>query len=613
MKRIFCIIGLMLALLGAGCNKDYLDVSNELAEDRDLEKIFSTPVDVRRWQRNIYTGIPNTSNYSRSQITGLDMPWIKMADELKIMEGVDESVAPYMTSTSIFSRWQLYLQIRQANIFLENAREIPRSGEADFIGADELKDLKAQARFLRAYYHYLIFELHGPIPIMDKLADPTNRDIDFARNSVDEVVSFIDKELTEAAKDLKDPDYSNQQLLAVPTKGTAMAVRARLWMYAASPLLNGGYAEALQVKNKDGKRLFPDRDETKWAKALQALQAFIDYAASGHYELHKELTNGALDPDKSLYELHMKYNREVIFARSDANWGTVPNGGVDGWSIPRGARGGSVSTGYIYVTQELVDDFFMNDGLSIEESPKYQQTGFSVVNEDPTKRTEPGTFRQWVHREPRFYQAVFYNGRKWHVGNEVITFHFGGNSGNSDNGTMMRNHTGYIFYKRLSKKIYNLGSNPRSEYRPAILHRLAEFYLLYAEALNEVTPGDPRILEYVDKVRERAGIPKLSVIKPQIAGNKISQREAIQAEMRVELAGEGQRYFDVRRWMIAENASGKGAQGGPFYGMNLLGNTQDFYKRTLIENRAWTKAMYLYPIPFSEIQKSRLLVPNPGY
>src|SRR5690606_31410448 len=217
---------------------------------------------------------------------------------------------------------------------------------------------------------------------------------DFARNSVDEVVNFIYDELTAVANQLKDPDLSNQEQLAIPTKGTALAIRGRLMMYAASPLLNGGYAEALSVTNKDGKPLFPAKDQSKWQRALTTMQEFIDYAEAGHYELHKEYTNGNYDHHKSIYELFMKYNKEIIFARSDVNWGDVSNqSGVDGASIPRGARGGNASTGHIAVTQELVDDYFMIDGLKIEESPLYSETGRSSAGEDLSGQTEPGTFR----------------------------------------------------------------------------------------------------------------------------------------------------------------------------------------------------------------------------
>lgn len=613
MRNIIHILFIVIVMASTlvSCNKDFLDVEAELAEERDMEKIFSNPADVRAWHRNIYSGIPRTDQYANIGNEGLDLPWPQLTDEIKIRQATDWNLMAFTPGYIRQSRWSLYQQIRQANIFLERAVEVPNTGEADFVSAEEIDDMKVQARFLRAYYHYLLFELYGPIPIMTEVADPESRDLDYARNSVDEVVNFLYDELTATANGLKDPDYANNQMLAVPTKGVALAVRARLMIYAASPLFNGGWPLALALQNKDGKQLFPPRDPSKWERALTAIQEFIEYAEAGHYELYKEYTGGVYDPHKSIYELFMKYNREIIFANSGANWGSVPGGGIDGRSVPRGARGGSVSTGDIALTQELVDAFFMVDGLAIDESPLYSEEGFSESGEDLSGQTETGTYRMYINREPRFYQSVFYNGRRWHVGNEQIWFNRGGNS---DNSAANHARTGYIAYKRVSRRVYNEGSHPRSEYRPAIIHRLAEFYLLYAEALNEVNPNDPRIIEYIDRVRERAGIPLLADIKPEIAGDQSAQREAVRAEMRVELNTEGQRYFDVRRWMIAENPSGKGAQGGSFYGMNLNAPTlEGFYTRTAIENRAWTEAMYLYPITLRDIQTSELMVQNPGY
>jgi hypothetical protein len=609
-RFIFLLMICLSTVLWTSCNKDFLDVSKELAEERDMEKLFSNPDDVRRWHRNIYSGIPNSAVWNGTP-NGLNHPWPLVSDEYDGQFANDWNLEPFDASNTRLSRWSLWQLIRQANVFLENATEIAATGDADFLGMDELEGLKAQAQFLRAYYHYLLFELYGPIPIMNTAVNPEDENLDFARNSVDEVVQFIYNELTEAAARLKDPDLSDQTQLAVPTKGTALAVRGRLMMYAASPLLNGEYSEALNVTNKDGKRLFPAKDASKWQKALTAMQEFIDYADAGHYELHKEFTGSNYDPHKSIYEIFMKYNKEIIFARSDVSWGDVSTrAGVDGASLPRSVRGGNGTTGNIAVTQELVDDYFMIDGLKIEESNLYKESGLSVVGEDQTGNTEVGTSKMYINREPRFYQAVFFNGRKWHIGNEKVMFNKGGNT----DFTSAHPRTGYLAYKRLSKKVYNLGTNPKSEYRPAILFRLAEFYLLYAEALNEVNPADTRVLQYVDRVRERAGIPKLVTIKSAIIGIQEEQRKAIRQEMRVELASEGQRYFDVRRWMIAQNTPGEGGQGGAYYGMDLFANTlEGFYNRIVMETRVWNRNMYLYPIPLSNIQKSRLLVQNPGY
>lgn len=605
-KKYITITLLAFTLLNiSGCKKDFLNVSDELASQLTMDEIFANATYSRQWHRNIFTGIPNYSSMIIN-VTGLENPWAGFTDELKMAQHALRTVTSngYNAGNAPFSRWSLYQQIRQANIFLERAVTIPNTGGTDFIEEAELVKMKAQARFLRAYYYFLLFELYGPVPILTNSVDPGSSDLDFERNSVDEVVKFVTDEMT-AVQDQLDVTITDQNFLALPTKGVALAVKAKILVYAASPLFNGGYAEALALTNPSGKKLFPAKDDTKWQKALTAAQDFIDFA-NGRYDLYKVNTNGVYDPDKSLYELFMKYNNEMIWANPNETWGNVGGEGTQRRSTPR-----TQGQGYacIAVTQEMVDDFFMNDGLSIEESPNYSETGFSVSGEDPTNRTEAGTYRMWVKREPRFYQSVFYHGRKWHVTNQVVKF----NKGNgNDNSAADYPWSGYLMYKRISRIVHNTGSNPKTDYHPSIIFRLPEFYLLYAEALNEVNPADTRIIEYVDKIRERAGIPKLSVIKPSIIGNKDLQREAIRKERRVELCMEGQRYFDVRRWMIAQNPVGEGGQAGPFYGMNMAANTEaDFFKRTTYETRVFSKSMYLFPIPLSEIQKSRKLIQNP--
>ena len=610
-KKYIAIAAIAFALLNTtACKKSFLDVSSELASQLSMDEIFANATYTRQWHRNIFTGIVNSSgmifNTGTSAITGLDNPWSGLTDETKNAQGVLRSVTSngYNAGNAPCSRWSLFQQIRQANIFLDKAVVIPNTGGTDFIEEPELIKMKAQARFLRAYYYYLLFELYGPVPILEKAVDPSSSELDFERNSVDEVVKFISDELTAVANQL-DVQITDQNFLALPTKGTALALKAKLLVYAASPLYNGGFTEALALTNPSGKKLFPARDNSKWQKALTALEEFVDFS-NGNYELYKVNTNGVYDVDKTLYELFMKYNNEIIWANPNELWGSVSGDGTQRRATPRSQGQGFAC---IAVTQELVDDFFMNDGLAINESPNYSETGFSVAGEDLTGRTEPGTYRMWVKREPRFYQSVFYHGRKWHVTNGVVKF----NKGNgNDNSAADYPWSGYLMYKRLSRIVHNTGSNPKTDYHPSIVFRLAEFYLLYAEALNEVRPTDSKIIEYVDKIRERAGIPKLSVIKPGITGNQDLQREAIRREMRVELCMEGQRYFDVRRWMIAENAVGKGGQAGQFFGMNMAATTEpEFFKRTSYETRVFSRAMYLFPIPLTEIQKSKKLIQNP--
>lgn len=609
---------MLLATLLHSC--DFLSVSDELANELSLDAVFENRGYTLRFQRGIYTGIPNSSlvliDGGYKPVDGLGNPWPTSCDELKANcnNTKDLQTTGYHSGNASLSRWTLYKQIRQANIFLKRAHVIV--SDKDPLKEDELKSLMAETRFLRAYYHFLLFELYGPIPILTEITDPATTTIDFYRNSVDEVVAFLDVEFKEVAEQLQD--IEPKERLGVPTKGVALALRAKTWVYAASDLLNGGYREAIALRDNEGKQLFPVRDETKWKKALDALQLFIDYAKNREepFELYTaETKDGSFDAEESLYGIFQNYNKEIIWASTKDSWGSCTNDGTQRRSTPRGVQGTN-GLSAIGVTQELVDAFFMKDGLNIKESPLYSETGFTDITQTMKVFGKDKTFtdriyNMYVNREPRFYQAVTYCGKRWQIGGDKVLFWKGGADDNSNSNNCW---TGYLMYKRINKTLYAQGNYPKSYFRPSILYRMAEFYLLYAEALNEVNPSDPRIIEYVDKIRARAGISLLKDIKANIIGNKELQRKAIRQEMRVELCTEGQRYFDVRRWMVAENADPmEGGQSGDFHGMDMNAGEDGFFKRTLLEHRIFERRMYLYPIPLSEIQRSKKLVQNPGW
>lgn len=628
MKKQNSIYTLLIALLCFVSSCDYLGVSDQLAGGlQNTEQVFDNVSYTKRWYANVFAGIPDYSGINSVNVGAFKNPWTGMCDELVVGYGNSSKYnnSDRNASNMGFHRYgDCYKYIRQANIFLQKAHPIMTTGtQGDQLLEDELTQMKANVRFMRAFYHYLLFEQYGPIILVkDKIYDATE-DQDVPRNTVDEVVAYIDSELTAVASELtQEPIFEDKDYRAWPTKGVALAVRAKLWLYAASPLLNGGYREALAVTNPDGTRLFPDYDAGKWEKALAACKDFIDYAEAGRYELYKEYKddNGAvIDPDKSVYNLFQKYTHEIIWATANNDWGGMNGDAFDRRIAPRCEKNGLGSTG---VTQELVDAFYMKDGLPISataylpQSTLYQEEGYGTYKDQndnfSKKYTNVSVSNRYLNREPRFYNTVFFNGRQWPVSCNQVLFYNGGNSGVQEGQATL---TGYMLFKRFNRSVSLTNPGVASQFRPSIIFRLADFYLMYAEAANEVNPNDVRVLKYLNLVRERAGLPGVETLNPAIRGNQELQRAAIQRERQVELATEGQRYFDVRRWMIADK-NGEGRQNGYAHGMNVRGkpnDIDDFNRVVEASQIVFNRKMYLYPMPDSEMRKTKNLVQNPGW
>lgn len=628
MKKQNSIYTLLIALLCFVSSCDYLGVSDQLAGGlQNTEQVFDNVSYTKRWYANVFAGIPDYSGINSVNVGAFKNPWTGMCDELVVGYGNSSKYnnSDRNAANMGFHRYgDCYKYIRQANIFLQKAHPIMTTGtQGDQLLEDELTQMKANVRFMRAFYHYLLFEQYGPIILVkDKIYNATE-DQDVPRNTVDEVIEYIDSELTAVASELtQEPIFEDKDYRAWPTKGVALAVRAKLWLYAASPLLNGGYREALSVTNPDGTRLFPDYDAGKWEKALAACKDFIDYAEAGRYELYKEYKddNGAvIDPDKSVYNLFQKYTHEIIWATANNDWGGMNGDAFDCRIAPRCEKNGLGSTG---VTQELVDAFYMKDGFPVSataylpQSTLYQEEGYGTYKDQndnfSKKYTNVTVSNRYLNREPRFYNTVFFNGRQWPVSCNQVLFYNGGNSGVQEGQATL---TGYMLFKRFNRSVSLTNPGVASQFRPSIIFRLADFYLMYAEAANEVNPNDARVLKYLNLVRERAGLPDIETLNPAIRGNQELQRAAIQRERQIELATEGQRYFDVRRWMIADK-NGEGRQNGYVHGMNVRGESndkEDFNRIVEASQIVFNRKMYLYPMPDSEMRKTKNLVQNPGW
>lgn len=592
---------------------DYLDVSDELGGISSFENIFNNVDRTKKWYGQIYADRPDYTNVWGAT-NAMGNAWTGYADEVYTREHLKYGkYSNWNSALSYNHRWtRLYGSIRQCNIFLEMAHPLTEEGgpDAPHITEAEMKLYKANARFMRAVYHYYLFEMYGPIPIIDRYYDLEDLP-NLERNSVDEVVSWIDNELYECMQDMwQEPYHDNTQMRGVPTKGVAMAYRAKLWVYAASPLFNGSWEYGKDLANLDGKKLFPDASgkNTKIDNAVKYLKEFIDYAEEGgRYAL---LDTGK--PDEDLYNLFQEYNKEIIWATTTNSWGSLGSEAFDGHATPKGEYKGLNG---IDMLQELVDDFYCKDGKPIKDESFMDKS--ELYNEDSWGKLDGSNFDvygMYINREPRFYSSVTFTGMKWASSGKRVDFSFGGTSG-AGTGDGEPN-TGHMVYKRYYRKLGNGTGLVSSKYRPSIIFRLAEFYLLYAEMLNEQTHGaSDEILVYINKVRKRAGIPNLEVCNPVFAnhdsGNYEKLRDAIRRESRIELCTEGQRYFDLCRWLLAEQTLNKD--------MTKLSTLKPeeggFYKRMNFNTRVFGEKNYLYPIPLDEIKRSKggALVQNPGW
>ncbi len=600
------LTGALIACSLVSC--DYLDVSDELGGISSFENIFNNVDRTKRWYGQIYADRPDYSNVWGAT-NAMGNAWTGYADEVYTRE--HQKYGKYSEWNSALAhnhRWtRLYGSIRQCNIFLEMAHPLIEEGgpDAPHITEQEMIVYKANARFMRAIYHYYLFEMYGPIPIVDRSYDQEGIP-NLERNSVDEVVNWIDAELEAAMADMyPEPYHTNEQMRGVPTKGVAMAYRAKLWVYAASPLFNGSWEYGQSLANPDGKKLFPDAStkSIKIDRAVQHLGEFIEYAETGGRYALLDTNN----PAEDLYNLFQGYenNKEIIWATTTNYWGSLGTEAFDGHATPKGEYKGLNG---IDMLQELVDDFYCSDGKPIKDESFMNAS--SVYQEDRWGTLDGmNVYGMYLDREPRFYNSVTFTGKKWVSSGNRVEFDIDGSSGGTGDGEP---NTGHLVYKRYNRQLGTGTGFVENKYRPSIIFRLAEFYLLYAEMLNEKSNGtDDDILTYVNKIRDRAGIPSLESCSPGIAGNYAKLRDAIRRESRIELCTEGQRYFDLCRWLLAEQVLNK-----DMTKLNVAKTEEDgFYRRMNFNPRVFKKKNYLYPIPLDEIRRSEggVLVQNPGW
>lgn len=448
-----------------------------------------------------------------------------------------------------FSTWaDYYKYIKNCNIFFSHPESLDLfDDEAD------RKLVEGEMIFFRAYYYMDLVNRFGGVPLLTRAYELDDPEMMVPRNSYDECVKFVTDEFQRAADLL--PDANTGSNFGRVTKGAALAMKSRMLLYAASPLWN------------------PSNDVQKWKDAATAAEAVM---AMG-YTLDSDYKGLFLNPKSPEIIFQRLYNSEY------GHW-------FDWENTPNGWNGYSVTC----VLQNMVDSYEMADG-TMPDPARY-----ATATSDP-----------WLGRDPRFYASVVCDGQPFRNGSVDFYVYEDGKWGGSDSelGTDSWNYakTYYTIRKFMDESLDGIWRDKGKQ--PWIYCRLGEIYLNYAEAKFHC--GDePTARTYVNYVRQRARGGKTGIV-PDVTETGDALLARIQHERKIELAFEEHRFFDVRRWKIAEQTENFEAQG---IKVTLMEDGTKRYKIQKVQDRKFVAPNhYLLPIPRTEIQRNELLEQNPDY
>lgn len=510
-----------------------------------LDEVFGDYAQAEKFLSNIYAQLPVDYTNKYTNASDDSESPHGTAGENQINNGV------FSPASNPFNNWTAtYQAIRSANIFLQNADRIPVVNQNQSTGKPRMI---GEATFLRAYFYAELFRRWGGVPLITEPLD-INQSMQIPRNTAAEVVDFLIQECDKAA-DLLELEYPSIHL-GRATKGAALALKSRVLLHYASALHN------------------PSNDPQLWQQAADAAKAVIDL---DFYALHNDY--------KALF--HTRTSREIIF-QSTVNY---TNFTLQTF-VP--SQGGQVG---ITPLQNLVDMYEMTNG----ELPFLSENPGIAPTINPASGYNPE--RPYENRDPRFYMSILFNGATWRQ-QPVYTYQgapLDGIGGGFNNTT-----TGYYLAKMVDQNSSRTPTIQNGNYY-WIYFRYAEILLNYAEALNEaLSAPNSEVYRAINEIRERPGV-NMPRIPAELS--KAQMRKRIRNERRIELAFEGQRYFDLKRWRI-------GAQVVPnAYGMHITRRDDGsfVYNRFLVENRIYPNHFDLFPIMQTEINRNNALEQNPDY
>lgn len=484
-----------------------------------------------------------------------------------------------------------YIGIRRANLFLEKIEGYPFSSQ---LSEQDIKTMKAEARLLRAYYYFELVKRWGGVPLLGDKVFNYDEDWNIARSSLAECANYILDEISEenessCYKDLFDamsvPSSTQTALVGRVNKGVAKALISRLKLYLASDL----YREKMIEEGVPSNKLVTWREAADAAKAVMNLGVYdLHYTAEKGEEDKTDPTPGilALFGDNNAFP-----NKETIMLK-EATGSTS----LESDNSPCGYQKNKCK-GLTSPSQNLVNAFLMLDGKRID---------------DPTSKYTYNDQDPYVNRDPRLTYTVFYNGATW-LKRAVETYNGGLDRSSIPN--LITTQTGYYLRKFLGlneTKADNSGFN--GAYHHYQIIRYAEILLNYAEALNEadMDANKADIEDCIIKLRKRAGIEAGDDSRYGLPATYTQgeMREIIRNERRIELAFEEHRFWDIRRWKIAEDVMNE-----PVEGVEISKQADGTFKYDYVNVRTSTfdERMYWYPIPRGEMNGNTKLTQNPGW
>ncbi|MDR0698197.1 MAG: RagB/SusD family nutrient uptake outer membrane protein [Tannerella sp.] len=668
-KKISPLFVALVIATGAmyqSCN--FLDIDPYITDLFSLDTVFAKRLYTEKYLYNVYSYMTDEGSVIANQ--GNSQPWVLITDEG--LSSLHNTTHPYnyfannqIQSANLYrygDRWNhFYEAIRKANTFIiqaPNCKEVSEVQISQWIG---------EAMFLKALFYFELMKMWGPVPIVPD--EPVSFDTPVSelmieRSTWDECSEYVANLLREAIR-LLPTQRMNEGDVGRPLRTSAMAMLSRLLLYTASPLYNGENMEFIGFTNNVGTPyLNPVKSMDKWAAAAAAAKELVELKPSDlhttgiKYNTPKfpvpeaeqaDFPNGVgnIDPYHSYSDMFtgvsmlVSANPEILFSKQVTSMNASNR-----YPAPRILNG----WGDACVTQALVDAYYMADGRTIDDTSEEYPYEWGYTDTDSTFSGEAymdgftvlsQTHKWYVNREMRFYATVAYNNSLFSStttptaslnprDGRIAKFYRNSQSGKDMAQSIASSAedypmTGYLCRKFISyEDSWHSGARQTPKY--SMMYRMAEIYLNYVEAMNELEAGqtytvgdvmvskDPAEMKRCfNLIRYRAGLPGITDAD---VNNQERMRDLILRERQIEFAWEGHRYHDLRR-----NKKAMTCENAPVMGCNVNAIEADkdaFHSIIRVSERNYTYKVFttrqtFFPIPKTEVDKNPNLDQLPGY